>query len=70
MPFWLALIFRCARPSGLREAAALELESGHSEFLPPDTPAGMSEETRIGKELREAHFRCVMVMCAELKIEN
>lgn len=60
MPFWLAFIFRCARPSGLREAASHELESGLSQFLSPDTSAGVDEESRIGKELREVYFRCVI----------
>lgn len=57
MPFWLAFIFRCARSSGLREAASHELESGLNEFLPPDSLSGAKEESRKGKELRETYFR-------------
>lgn len=57
MPFWLAFIFRSARPAGLREASSHELESGKCEFLPPDSVAGTEEARREGKELREAYFR-------------
>lgn len=57
MPFWLALIFRSARPAGLREASSHELESGKGEFLPPDSVAGAEEACRTGKKLRETYFR-------------
>lgn len=57
MPFWLAFIFRGARPAGLREASSHELESGKCEFLPPDSTAGAEEGCRKGKELRETFFR-------------
>lgn len=57
MPFWLAFVFRCARPSGLREASAHELERGLCEFLPPDSKAGIEEMLRIEGDLRKSYFR-------------
>ncbi|XP_034249599.1 ribonucleases P/MRP protein subunit POP1 [Thrips palmi] len=57
MPFWLAFVFRSARPAGLREASSHELERGKCEFLPPDSIAGTEEACRTGKELREKYFR-------------
>lgn len=57
MPFWLSFIFRCARPSGLREASSHELERGYPQFLPPDSITGSEEESVTGKDLRDSYFR-------------
>ncbi|KAK3913842.1 Ribonucleases P/MRP protein subunit POP1 [Frankliniella fusca] len=57
MPFWMAFIFRCARPSGLREASAHELEKGLCGMFPPDSKAGVEEMLYIENDLRNKYFR-------------
>ncbi|RZC41270.1 ribonucleases P/MRP protein subunit POP1, partial [Asbolus verrucosus] len=56
-PFWIAMVMRGARVGGLRESRSILFEMGKSQFLQPDTDAGMKEEEQISKECVEKFFK-------------
>lgn len=60
MPMWMALIFRGARPGGLKQTISMGLESGsmeHLDIYAPDTSAGRVEEACRRELRRSTHFR-------------
>ncbi|KAJ8673599.1 hypothetical protein QAD02_004861 [Eretmocerus hayati] len=60
MPFWLALILRCARPGGLRESESVAYESSNVQspvINQPDTESYKIEAEYQKKILMERYFR-------------
>ncbi|KAK7872217.1 hypothetical protein R5R35_001774 [Gryllus longicercus] len=60
MPFWIALIFRGAKPGGLKEASMVQFETGSvtlTEPFAPDTAAGKTEAEANRREREQQHFR-------------
>ncbi|KAJ9596564.1 hypothetical protein L9F63_012397 [Diploptera punctata] len=57
LPFWLGLVFRGARPGGLRESNSIEFEAIDEHLFPPDTEAGSKEAEFKRVKLTEQHFR-------------
>ncbi|XP_058789957.1 ribonucleases P/MRP protein subunit POP1 [Phymastichus coffea] len=60
MPFWLALILRCAKPGGLREAKSIAYENSNLSMPAlnhPDTNAFKIEADIIKKELTKKYFK-------------
>ena len=59
MAFWIALVYRGAKPVGLRDQRRLAFEAGQLTFPDccPDTPAGAEMSSSRAAELRSAHSR-------------
>lgn len=60
MPFWLALILRCARPAGLRESKSIAYENSNLNMPAinhPDTEAYRVEADFEKSKLMERYFR-------------
>lgn len=55
--FWMAFIMRGARAGGLRESQSIDFEMGLTEFLPPDTSAGVQEEINTSEACKERFFK-------------
>lgn len=59
MPVWMGLVFRGARPGGLRETEKLTLEAASGPVLPPDSSAGQALSEHYRKQLEAKHFKYV-----------
>lgn len=55
--FWMAFIMRGARAGGLRETASIDFEMGLTAFLPPDTSAGLQEESDTTDACKDRYFK-------------
>lgn len=61
MPVWMGLVFRGARPGGLRETEKLTLEAASGPVLPPDSSAGQALSEHCRKQLEAKHFKYVVM---------